>query len=87
MVRNMELALELPGGIYNFGAPNDKTTYEMVLDICKRLGCDSSYVREMENANFRNLTMGQEKVNQFGISFSDTEDRVLACLKRGVYNE
>ncbi len=87
VVRNMEFALELPGGIYNFGAPNDKTTYEMVMDICQKMGCDSSFVREMENANFRNLTMEQEKINQFGISFSDTEDRVLACLKRGIYNE
>lgn len=82
VVRNIELALELPGGIYNFGSPNDKSTYEMVMDICKSLGVDSSYVREMENANFRNLTMNQEKVKQFGITFSETEDGVICNLKR-----
>lgn len=81
VVRNIELALELPGGIYNFGSPNDKSTYEMVMDICKSLGVDSSYVREMENANFRNLTMNQEKVKQFGITFSETEDGVIRNLK------
>ena len=81
VVKNMELALKLPGGIYNFGAPNDKSTYEMVMDICQKLECDSSYVREMENANFRNLTMNQEKINQYGISFSDTESGVLKCIK------
>ena len=82
VVRNIELALELPGGIYNFGAPNKMTTYGMVMDICKRLEYDSCYVCKMENANFRNLTMAQEKVNQFGIVFSDTENGVLSCLKK-----
>ena len=81
VVRNIELALGLPGGVYNFGAPNDKSTYEMVMDICKSLGEDSSYVREMENANFRNLTMNQEKVKLFGIIFSETEDGVICNLK------
>ena len=81
VVRNIEFSLELPGGIYNFGSPNDKSTYEMVMDICKSLGVDSSYVHEMENANFRNLTMNQEKVKQFGITFSETEDGVICNLK------
>lgn len=81
VVRNIELALGVPGGVYNFGAPNNKSTYEMVMDICKSLGADSSYVREMENANFRNLTMNQEKVKLFGIIFSETEDGVICNLK------
>ena len=81
VVRNIELALGVPGGVYNFGAPNSKSTYEMVMDICKSLGVDSSYVREMENANFRNLTMNQEKVKLFGIIFSETEDGVIRNLK------
>lgn len=81
VVRNIESALELPGGIYNFGAPNDKSTYELVMYICQRLGCDSLYIHEMENAKFRNLTMEQEKINEFEIFFSTTEDGVLLCLK------
>ena len=81
VVRNIERALELPGGVYNFGAPNNKSIYELVMDLCQSLGCDSSYVREMENANFRNLTMSQEKINKFGISFSDTKDGIMNCLK------
>ena len=83
VVRNIEPALELPGGIYNFGSPNDKSTYEMVMDICQSLGCESSYVCVMENANFRNLTMTQEKINQYGILFSNTEDGVLSCFNKG----
>ena len=81
VVRNIELALGLPGGIYNFGSPNDKSTYEMVMDICQSLGCETSYIREMENANFRNLTMAQEKLNRQGIFFQETEKGVLSCLK------
>ena len=83
VVRNIEPALELPGGIYNFGSPNDKSTYEMVMDICQSLGCESSYVCVMGNANFRNLTMTQEKINQYGILFSNTEDGVLSCFNKG----
>ena len=81
VVRNIERALELPGGVYNFGAPNNKSTYELVMDLCQSLEGDSSYVREMENANFRNLTMSQEKINKFGILFSDTKDGIMNCLK------
>ena len=81
VVRNIERALELPGGVYNFGAPNNKSTYELVMDLCQSLEGDSSYVHEMENANFRNLTMSQEKINKFGISFSDTKDGIMNCLK------
>ena len=84
VVRNIEQALELPGGVYNFGAPNDKSTYEMVMDICQTMGYDASFVCEMENSNFRNLTMAQEKVNRFGIYFSTTEDGVLRCLKEWI---
>ncbi len=81
VVRNIEPMLELPGGVYNFGAPNDKSTYEMVIHICGVMGYDSCFIREMENVNFRNLTMAQEKINGFGIFFSTTEDGVLRCLK------
>lgn len=87
VVQNIEPALELPGGIYNFGAPNDQSTYEMVMDICKSLGCDSAYVKEMKNANFRNLTMDQKKVSQHGISFSDTKEAISRCLLQKQCNE
>ena len=77
VVKNMEKVFRLPGGIYHFGSPNDKTTYETVLSIFKKKGYDTSFVREMEYANPRNLTMSQEKINQYGIYFSDTVEGVL----------
>ena len=82
VVRNIERALELPGGVYNFGASNDKSTYEMVIEIGHELGYNSSYVCEMENANFRNLTMDQDKVAHYGIMFSSTKDGVIRNLKK-----
>lgn len=82
VVRNIERALELPGGVYNFGSQNEESTYEMVLDICKELNCDTSCVLEMENANFRNLTMNQEKLSCYGIRFSSTKDGVIRNLKK-----
>ena len=81
VVKNMESALELPGGIYNFGSPNGKSTYEMVMDICESLDGEATCIREMENANFRNLTMDQEKVNKHGIFFSATQEGVLRSLR------
>ena len=82
VVRNIESALELPGGVYNFGSQNEESTYEMVLDICKELNCDTSCVLEMENANFRNLTMNQEKISRYGIRFSSTKDGVIRNLEK-----
>ena len=77
VVENMEQAFKLPGGIYHFGSPNDKSTYETVLSIFEKKGYDTSFVRKMENANARNLTMSQEKINRYGIYFSHTIDGVL----------
>lgn len=81
VVRNIEYVLEVPGGIYNFGAPNDKSTYQMVMDVCHAIESDASFVREMESANMRNLTMTQEKINRYGIYFSSTEEGVLYNTK------
>ena len=77
VVRNIELTLNLPGGIYNFGSSNDKSTYETVISIFEKKGYDTSFVHKIENANFRNLTMSQEKINKYGIYFSSTIEGVL----------
>lgn len=81
VVKNMEKAFKLPGGVYHFGSPNNKSTYETVLAIFEKKGYDTSFVREMEHANPRNLTMSQEKINRYGIYFSDTVEGVLKAWK------
>lgn len=79
VVKNMEPAMKLPGGVYNFGSVNDRSTYETVISIFEKSGCATSFVKKMENANSRNLTMCQEKLNGYGIHFSTTVDGVLRC--------
>ncbi|MBR4027472.1 MAG: NAD(P)-dependent oxidoreductase [Lachnospiraceae bacterium] len=80
VVQNIEKTFELDGGIYHFGSPNTKSTYELARDIFKKLGYDTSLICKMDHTNQRNLTMSQEKINQFGIYFSSTEEGILRCL-------
>lgn len=77
VVQNMEQAFALPGGIYNFGAPNDRTMYETAVHIFEEKGYDISKIGQMQHANFRNLTLSQEKINSYGIYFSATAEGVL----------
>ena len=73
----MELLFDVPGGVYNFGSPNNKSMYDTVVEIFEGKGYDTSQVRKLENASFRNLTMSQEKLNRYGIKFTDTVEAVL----------
>ena len=82
VVKNIEKTFSLPGGVYNFGSPNDKTTYETVLRIFEKQNYDKSYIKKMEYPNPRNLTMSQEKLNRYGIYFSTTEEGILRALKK-----
>ncbi len=77
VVRNIELLFQVPGGVYNFGSPNDKSMFETVTKIFEAKAYDSNLVHKLEHASFRNLTMSQEKINQYGIHFSDTVEAVL----------
>lgn len=81
VIKNIEKTFDLPGGIYNFGSPNDKSTYETALSVLNSLSCDTAYLKEREYDNPRNLSMNQEKLNNFNIHFSSTEDALIKCLK------
>lgn len=80
VVKNIEPAINLPGGIYNFGSPNEKTTYETVLDIFKELQYDKTLIGQMKYEKPRNLTMSQKKINGFGIYFQTTVEKIIECL-------
>lgn len=81
VIKNIEKTFRLPGGIYNFGSPNNKSTYETALSVLNSLSYDTSYLKEREYDNARNLSMNQEKLNNFDIYFSSTEDALIRCLK------
>lgn len=82
VVKNIEKTFDLPGGVYNFGSPNHKSTYETALSVLDTLHCDTSYLKKKVYDNARNLSMSQGKLNSYDIHFSSTEDALIRCLKK-----
>ena len=83
VVQNMEKATLLPGGVYNYGSPNEKSTYDTAVEVFRALGYDKGKLQPKEG-NFeqgeRNLTMSQEKLNAYGIYFSSTAEGLIRNL-------
>ena len=80
VIRNMEKAIGLPGGVYDFGCPNDRNMYETVVGIFAGLGLDSDRVLENREAfreNPRDMTMKQDGLKEFGICFPDTVEALV----------
>ena len=87
VIRNMEKALGLPGGIYDFGAPNDKSMYQTVVSLFSRLGLDTGRVKGNETAFReapRDMTMKQEILNRHGIYFTDTTDALVENFRKHI---
>ena len=87
VVENLEKAFALRGGIYNFGSPNDRNTYETVLAMFEGLGWDTGRIERNEEAfaeQPRDLSMAQEKLNACGIVFTST---VEALIRNGKVRE
>ena len=77
VIRNFKSALELNGGIYNFGSPNHRNTYETVRDMFTALGWDPRSLTKNEEAfaaDPRDISMDTGKLNDSGITFSSTLD-------------
>lgn len=83
VVENLEKAMYLPGGVYNFGAENACSTYDTVRVVLDRLG-DHPYKVLPDNKAFagqpRNLSMNTAKIRQYDIHFRDTCDALMDCL-------
>ena len=85
VIRNMEKTFTIPGGIYDFGAPNDKNMYETAVSVFAGLDLDTGRVRENKEAfcdSPRDMTMDQEKVNSLGIYFRDTVEALVQNFKK-----
>jgi dTDP-4-dehydrorhamnose reductase len=67
VVRNIPHTFHLPGGVYNFGAENDKNTYDTAVRYAKMLGCDSSHIVIPDTERFpqhiRNLSISMKKAH------------------------
>ena len=83
VVRNLDPAFRLAGGIYNFGAPNERSTYETACCLFRELGWDRSRLAEQEQdaSKPRDISMSQEKVNSWGIYFADTVEGLVRSIK------
>lgn len=80
VVANLQKAFALPGGVYNFGSPNEKNTYETVKLLFEKTGRKVERIQKNETAfreHPRNLAMSQEKLNRFGIEFTTTIEALL----------
>lgn len=85
VIRNMEKAFSIPGGVYNFGAPNDKTMYETAVSVFSELGLDTQRVKENKEAFRdcpRDMTMDQSVLQGLGISFTDTAEALARNFAR-----
>lgn len=87
VVKNIEKALSLPGGIYNFGSLGKTDSYMLHLSIAKMLGLDHAdkWIQPDEerfSAQTRNLTMDCSLIGRFGIHFNDSLEGLKEALKR-----
>lgn len=77
VVRNMELAFSLPGGIYNFGSGNTLNSYKLFLQVAEvmELNEPSKWILPDEERfceQTRNLTMDCSRIEKLGIRFNDS---------------
>lgn len=88
VVRNLEIMIHAPAGIYNFGSENDRSTYEVVKEFLESAGIKSRILQKNEEAfrdHPRNLRMNIEKVKALGVRFLTTEEALkkagMLCRK------
>ena len=85
VVENLPGALDLPGGVWNFGSENRESTYATVKAVLEELGQASALRRLSPNEEAfrdgpRDLSMDLTKLNAAGILFPSTKEGLLAAL-------
>lgn len=87
VVRNLEKALSLPGGIYNFGSGNSLNSYELYRTAARLMGQQEpwEWIRPDEerfSGQPRNLTMDGASAERMGIRFNDSVEGIREALQR-----
>lgn len=87
VVRNIAKAIDLPGGIYNFGSGNLLDSHSLQLKAAEIMGLNdpAKWVLPDEHRFIeqpRNLTMDCSKIAKFGITFADSVDGIKEALRR-----
>lgn len=80
VVTRLETCLELPGGVYNFGCENLKSTYETLCEAATLCGYDEKQLIQQDNIFVRNLSMDITKLRNHGIDFPDTLEGLTKVL-------
>lgn len=87
VVRNIEKAISLPGGIYNFGSGNTLNSYELHLKAAELMGLKEPEEWILpDNERFhdepRNLTMDCSLIEEHGIHFCDSVEGIHEAIQR-----
>ena len=78
VVEQLFPALQLPGGVYNFGSGNDADMVTTARQFAEAMGI---HVRIEEDTWTRNLVMDTAKLEHFGIRFDTTQQGIRRCLR------
>ena len=78
VIENLVPAMELPGGVYNFGSGNAEDMVCTARQFAETLGVAVQIKEESWN---RNLVMDAAKLERFGIRFAATQQGILRCLR------
>lgn len=87
VVRNIEKALSLPGGIYNFGSGNDLNSHALFVEAARLMGLNhpATWIlpdKERYSNQARNLTMDCSHIERHGIHFRDSLSGISESLLR-----
>lgn len=78
VIENLEPAMDLPGGVYNFGSGNAEDMVCTARQFAKALGIT---VKITEESWERNLVMDAAKLERSGIRFAATQQGIRRCLQ------
>ena len=78
VIENLETAMDLPGGVYNFGSGNAEDMVCTARQFAKALGIT---VKIAEESWERNLVMDAAKLERSGIRFAATQQGIRCCLQ------
>lgn len=78
VIENLEPAMDLPGGVYNFGSGNAEDMVCTARQFAKALGIS---IKITEESWERNLVMDAAKLERSGIRFAATQQGIRCCLR------
>ena len=79
VIEQLAQALDVPGGVYNFGSENALSMYDTARDFCAALGLKLDIAADSSRPE-RSLSMDCAKLRSAGVAFDDTQQGLRRCL-------